>query len=293
MKYCPSPDCVFIIKCERKNRNEPVVCLCGFKFCFLCHDYDIGDHVPATCQMVEWWLKKASDESENVQWIIANTKKCPNCRKPIEKNGGCMHMTCQKHAGGCGFEFCWLCRGDWKEHGSNTGGYYSCNKYDSSNAKDEDVESEKAKTELETYMFYYHRYQSHSNAMKIADQQRKGAQQKEDDIYKKFNVRTQDTQFLLGATEQLLQNRAVLASSYIFGFYLDKTKVPEKNLFEFLQEDLEKHTDYLSSLYEKALDTIPDYEAFIKWKESVTNYTRVTKGFLEKFIEGVMTGLTS
>jgi len=186
MKYCPSTDCVFIIKCERKNRNEPVVCLCGFKFCFLCHDYDIGDHVPATCQMVEWWLKKASDESENVQWIIANTKKCPNCRKPIEKNGGCMHMTCQKHAGGCGFEFCWLCRGDWKEHGSNTGGYYSCNKYDSSNAKDEDVESEKAKTELETYMFYYHRYQSHSNAMKIADQQRKGAQQKEDDIYKKI-----------------------------------------------------------------------------------------------------------
>jgi len=164
-----------------------------------------------------------------------------------------MHMTCQKHAGGCGYEFCWLCRGDWKEHGSNTGGFYSCNKYDTSNAKEEDVIQEKTKTELETYMFYYHRYQSHSNAMKIADQQRKGAQQKEDDIYKKFNVRTQDTQFLLGATEQLLLNRSILSSSYIFGFYLDKTKQSEKNLFEFLQEDLEKHTDFLSSLYEKTL----------------------------------------
>jgi len=293
MKYCPSPDCVYIIKCERKNRAEPVICNCGFKFCFLCSDYGIGDHVPATCRLVEKWRKKASDESENVQWIIANTKKCPQCRKPIEKNGGCMHMTCQKYAGGCGFEFCWLCRGDWKEHGSSTGGYYSCNKYDQSKAKDEDFESEKAKTELETYMFYYHRYQSHSNAFKIADQQRKGAQQKEDDILKKFNVRTQDTQFLLAATEQLLQNRSVLSSSYIFGFYLDKTKTSEKNLFEFLQEDLEKHTDFLSSLYEKNIDTLQDYEAFIKWKENVANYTRVTQGFLEKFVDGVMNGLTS
>jgi len=151
----------------------------------------------------------------------------------------------------------------------------------------------KTKTELETYMFYFHRYQSHHNAMKIADEQRKMALQKEDDIVKKFNVRSQDTQFLLGATEQLLQNRAVLASSYMFGFYLDKTKQSEKNLFEFLQEDLEKHTDFLSGLYEKSLDSVTDYETFMKWKENVTNYTRVTKGFLEKFIEGVMSGLTS
>merc|ERR1712154_518295 len=48
----------------------------------------------------------------------------------IEKNQGCNHMTCRKHAGGCGHEFCWLCKGDWSKHGSATGGYYQCNIYE-------------------------------------------------------------------------------------------------------------------------------------------------------------------
>jgi len=72
-----------------------------------------------------------------------------------------------------------------------------------------------------------------------------------------------------------------------------KKKITEKNLFEYLQEDLEKHTETLSGLYERPLDKITDYEEFIKWKEQVTNYTRVTAGFLDRFVEGVMGGLTS
>jgi len=37
-------------------------------------------------------------------WTVANTKQCPKCKIPIEKNKGCNHMTCK-----CGFHFCWLC----------------------------------------------------------------------------------------------------------------------------------------------------------------------------------------
>jgi len=204
-----------------------------------------------------------------------------------------MHMTCRKNAGGCGFEFCWLCRGPWTEHGSHSGGFYACNKYEKSDAKKDDEKAGDTKSELEYYMFYYHRYESHRNAMKIADEQRRTAEKRGVELQEKFDVRAADTKFLKEATEQLLENRRVLQWSYVFGFYLDKAKTAERNLFEYLQEDLEKHTNHLSELYETPADKIDSYHKFIKWKEEVTNYTRVTKKFLDNFVEGVSGGLTT
>eukprot|EP01087_Luapelamoeba_hula_P020848 TRINITY_DN717_c0_g1_i1.p1 TRINITY_DN717_c0_g1~~TRINITY_DN717_c0_g1_i1.p1 ORF type:complete len:534 (-),score=92.35 TRINITY_DN717_c0_g1_i1:159-1760(-) len=295
VKWCPSPGCTNCVRCERQNRTEPVVCACNFHFCFNCNDSEIGDHSPATCQNVELWREKAASESENVTWMIANTKKCPQCKSPIEKNGGCMHMTCTKNGGGCGFEFCWLCRGAWSDHGSHTGGYYNCNKYDESKAKDEDLKAGDVKTELDHYMFYYHRFESHKNALKIADEQKRMADKRQTIFMEKFDVRAADTKFLTEAAIQLLAIRRVLQWSYVYGFYLstDKTRIPEKNLFEYLQEDLEKHTNYLSELFERPTEKLPDYQSFIEWKEAVTNYTRVCDKFLHNFTEGVAGGLIS
>ena len=42
------------------------------------------------------WILKNSAESENLNWILAHTKQCPKCKRPIEKNQGCMHMTCSQ-----------------------------------------------------------------------------------------------------------------------------------------------------------------------------------------------------
>jgi len=120
----------------------------------------------------------------------------------------------------------------------------------------------------------------------------KNADKKGVELQEKFDVRAADTKFLREATDQLLENRRVLQWSYCYGFYLDKTKNAERNLFEYLQEDLEKHTNHLSELYETPADKIDDYHKFMKWKEEVTNYTRVTKKFLDNFVEGVSGGLT-
>jgi len=128
--------------------------------------------------------------------------------------------------------------------------------------------------------------------MKIADEQRKSTAKKEYEILQKFEVRSADTKFMLEATEQLIKNRNVLQYSYVYGYYLDK-KSQERNLFEYLQEDLEKHTNYLSTLYETPTDKLEDYQAFMKWKEQVTNYTRITKKFLDNFVTGVSGGLTT
>jgi ariadne-1 len=83
------------------------------------------EHQPTHCKQVEKWNEKEKSDSENLTWIKANCKPCPKCFSNIEKNQGCMHMTCRS----CKHDFCWLCCKPWKEHGEKTGGYYACNIY--------------------------------------------------------------------------------------------------------------------------------------------------------------------
>jgi ariadne-1 len=108
-----------------------------------------------------------------------------------------------------------------------------------------------------------------------------------------LGVRSTDTKFLNEATEQLISSRRVLQYSYVMGFYLDRTKQAEKNLFEYLQEDLEKHTNDLSTCYERGcarMHTI-SYHEFMKWKEEMNNKIRVSAKFLDNFLKGVAEGL--
>ena len=39
------------------------------------------------------------------------------CKTPIDKNGGCVHMTCI-----CSYQFCWICLNVWKGHTD----FFSC-----------------------------------------------------------------------------------------------------------------------------------------------------------------------
>jgi hypothetical protein len=41
------------------------------------------------------WRQKIQDDSETNNWLAANTKPCPKCGKPVEKNGGCNLVVCK------------------------------------------------------------------------------------------------------------------------------------------------------------------------------------------------------
>ena len=63
-------------------------------------------------------MKESDGAADNSDLLIkVSTKPCPKCGTKIEKNAGCMHMTCSK----CRYEFCWLCMGDYKNHSKETG----------------------------------------------------------------------------------------------------------------------------------------------------------------------------
>ena len=50
---------------------------------------------------------------------IAN--KCPKCKSAVEKNDGCMHMTCPM----CAYEWCWTCGLNYRScfHKGQLGGF--------------------------------------------------------------------------------------------------------------------------------------------------------------------------
>jgi ariadne-1 len=126
LRYCPSPGCD---KVAIGSGISTIKCSCLHSFCFRCAE---EPHEPVSCEQLSAWTLKNASESETANWILVNTKVCPACRARIEKNQGCNHMVCTM----CKFDFCWICNGPWSEHGSDTGGFYKCNKYDAGKSAD-------------------------------------------------------------------------------------------------------------------------------------------------------------
>ncbi|KAG2392024.1 hypothetical protein C9374_013509 [Naegleria lovaniensis] len=110
---CPNaPGCKCVIKKTVDIPLHKVRCVpCDTLFCFQCGK---APHYPATCEMFEEFSKKSSSMTEGASYdfIQKNTKPCPKCKRLINKNGGCNHMTCSM----CRHEFCWLCFGNWNNH---------------------------------------------------------------------------------------------------------------------------------------------------------------------------------
>ena len=277
MKWCPAPGCKYIALNETLARID-ITCKCGKIFCFGCGE---ETHVPCPCPIMKQWMVKNSAESENIVWIMANTKICPKCEKPIEKNQGCNHMTCSQ----CRYEFCWICMGPWSEHGEKTGGYYKCNRYETEiksnqNLKASEEKREKAKSELARYSFYFERYNNHDKAMKLAVKEFAQADDKILDLHNKKKYPFSELQFLKNAAEAMIGVRRVLKNSYVYGYYLNDPS--EKVLFEDIQGRLEENCDHLHQLLEKDLsefmkEDVVDNAPFIKYKTELTNYFEITK----------------
>lgn len=279
LRWCPAPRCRRAIAAVG-GAVTAVTCQCGNNFCFQCQE---EGHRPVTCEQVLVWRRKCLKESENAQWILSNTKKCPECGVHIEKNQGCNHITCQR----CSHEFCWVCMGPWATHGKHTGGFYKCNKYDpraEAARTDSKIEKRGKDGELDRFLHYYQRYHNHAHARKFARAQIAKAETRMAELHRQRKEATwMDVQFLVDATRQVLACRQVLQYTYIYGYYCSEAK--ERAFFEFLQEQLEKATEHLSELSERPLSKIQ--------RQRVVDMTTSTGKFLENLLNGIDRGLLS
>ncbi|KAH1023008.1 potential E3 ubiquitin-protein ligase ariadne-2 [Dendroctonus ponderosae] len=243
LRFCPGPNCSIIIHSSEIKAKRAVCTQCKTIFCFRCGcDY----HAPTDCQVIKKWLTKCADDSETANYISAHTKDCPKCHICIEKNGGCNHMQCYN----CKHDFCWMCLGDWKSHGSE---YYECSRYrENPNIAHESVHAQ-AREALKKYLHYYERWENHSKSLKLEEQTLEKLRDRINQKVMSGLGTWIDWQYLFTAANLLAKCRYTLQYTYPFAYYMDAG--PRKELFEYQQAQLEAEIENLSWKVERAETT--------------------------------------
>ncbi|KAK1422051.1 hypothetical protein QVD17_24909 [Tagetes erecta] len=291
IKWCPGPGCDYAVQFDDdfETGSYDVVCLCEYGFCWKCME---DAHRPLGCETVGKWVMKNSTEAESTNWIFAYTKACPKCKRAIEKNNGCMHMTCSPP---CGYEFCWLCLGSYKGHDGR-----ACNRFTQQNGPvlEAEREREMAKKAIERYTHYYERWAANEMSRKQAV----AALNKIETFYlKKLSLTycQPDTQlrFIKDAWLQIVECRRVLKWTYAYGYYLPKVEHAKRLFFEYVQGEAEAGLEKLHRCAEKELKIyITDDEAteeqFNMFRVKLAGLTSVTRAYFENLVRALENGLS-
>ncbi|CAI9108233.1 OLC1v1007794C1 [Oldenlandia corymbosa var. corymbosa] len=299
-KWCPGPECELAVEFDTVGAvGFDVNCKCDQAFCWKCTE---DAHRPVDCDTVAKWITKNNAESENTTWILAYTKPCPKCKRPIEKNNGCMHMTCRVP---CRFEFCWLCLGSWADHNKRlvAGGAYTCNGYlvnesgEKSAVDETEMKRQMARKSLERYTHYYERWAaneaSRKKAMSDLCQMQKVHIQRLSDTQ-----RTPEThlKFIVDAWHQIIECRRVLKWTYAYGYYLPEKEIAKRQFFEFNQGQAESGLERLHLCAEKELETYlkedKPHPEFLNFRTKLTGLTAVTKSYFDNLVRALENGLS-
>lgn len=259
-KWCPANDCTEVVRLEdpvlysevnfsnsQKLSLIPIVtCHNSHEFCFNCQ---FENHLPVPCKLAECWIKKCSDDSETLNWLQVHTQCCPKCETCIEKNGGCNHITCRK----CHFEFCWICLGDWIDHGSSN---WHCNRTTKEAGENKVLKAKHGKL-LARYLHHYKRFAAHQQSMsadyKTLDNIHKHVKYCMESRHyaKKEDITWNDVQFFTDAFKALCAGRKTLMWSHALAFFLSQNNFLE--IFESMQGFLTSSVEKLSYQFENFL----------------------------------------
>uniref|UniRef100_U3DQL9 Cullin-9 n=1 Tax=Callithrix jacchus TaxID=9483 RepID=U3DQL9_CALJA len=231
LTWCTNPQGCDRILCRQGLGCGTTCSKCGWASCFNCSFPEA--HYPASCGHMSQWVDDGgyydgmSVEAQSKHLAKLISKRCPSCQAPIEKNEGCLHMTCAK----CNHGFCWRCLKSWKPNHKD---YYNCSAMVSKAARQE-----------KRFQDYNERCTFHHQAREFAVNLRNRVSA----IHEVPPPRS--FTFLNDACQGLEQARKVLAYACVYSFYNQDAEYMD--VVEQQTENLELHTNALQILLEETL----------------------------------------
>uniref|UniRef100_A0A0E0B6I8 RBR-type E3 ubiquitin transferase n=1 Tax=Oryza glumipatula TaxID=40148 RepID=A0A0E0B6I8_9ORYZ len=301
MRWCPGPGCSraveFVGGGGDGEESSEVFCSCGHGLCWRCGE---EAHRPVSCKTVAKWVEKNSSESETATWLLAHTKHCPKCRLPIEKNLGCMHMTCRPP---CLHEFCWICLKPWRGHAA-------CSRYQPNGtvvalagANADDERRRQAKASLDRYLYHYERWDANLKSLRVALRDMESLERSElEAMASAAGVPATEMGFVTEAYEQVGEGRRVLGWAHAYGYYLDPDRdFTKRQLFEYLQEDANASLERLHGCAERERRELfatgaddkaaVDFDKYRAYREKLAGLTRVTRQYFGNLVKAFETDL--
>ncbi|XP_016847250.2 cullin-9 isoform X1 [Anolis carolinensis] len=242
LTWCTNPQGCDQILCKEGLGCGEACSKCSWISCFNCNFPEA--HYPASCSHMSQWMDDGgfyegmTVEAQSKHLAKLISKRCPSCQAQIEKNEGCLHMTCAK----CNHGFCWRCLKPWKPTHKD---YYNCSAMVSKAARQE-----------KRFQDYNERCTFHHQAREFAMNLRNRVSTVSDVP----QIRT--LKFVVDACKMLEQARKVLAYSCVYSYYNQDTE--KMDIMEQQSENLELHTNALQILLEETLLQCQDLASSIR-----------------------------
>jgi len=140
-----------------------------------------------------------------------------------------------------------------------------------------EAEREAKRVALERYLTYYTKYLDYDAKVKSSPQIREKSQNRIK-IFQSEQTTLAEVKFIETGTETLLECQTVLKYSYVYSYYLgDGTS--EKDLFLFLQQELEKTA--------QALDLLLEEQNILKRRTETVDLTKLAQKRKDNIIRAV------
>ncbi|XP_008296533.1 cullin-9 isoform X2 [Stegastes partitus] len=242
LTWCTNPQGCDQILCKENMGSMGTCSKCCWSSCFSCNFPEA--HYPSSCSHMSQWMDDGgyyegmSMEAQSKHLAKLISKRCPSCQAQIEKNEGCLHMTCAK----CNHGFCWRCLKPWKPTHKD---YYNCSAMVSKAARQE-----------KKFQDYNERCTFHHQAKDFAV----NLENKVSSINEALQMKS--LTFVIDACKVLAQARKVLAYSCVYSYYNQETE--KMDVMEQQTEALDLHTNALQILLEETLLQCTDLASCVR-----------------------------